>query len=341
MNNIYIILKEYNNQLAKRQPWYTIKKLILDFEERGYEVKVVKSLKLVPKKFKGKVIKVLSLKDFFVLNKGNFQLFFLITFPLYSISKFLKIPLRIIYQNWSDLNRIIFASLLPFGLKIYTLNKASNNIIISDRSLEFMQNKINYIKYITFQFDNWGWYKKSKKTSNKKTIGYFGPPFSTRDFPELINFFNWLHNKNIDYRKKIITRIERDELVYLEKKQLKKIKSDKNFKFISGFLERNKLARELMEIDVLILSFKIVMSELPIVVLEALELGIPVVTTKESGIHLVAKNQQNILFIDNFKKERYVEILEFINNVSYSNFNDLRNNINNINQIALNKICQN
>ena len=103
---------------------------------------------------------------------------------------------------------------------------------------------------------------KTKTENSNQTIGYFGPPFSTRDFPEIVNFFDWLNSKNINFKKKIISRIDRDELRSLENKYLDKIKNDKNFELIGGFLERNNLANELLEIDVLLLPFKIVMSEL-------------------------------------------------------------------------------
>ena len=69
--------------------------------------------------------------------------------------------------------------------------------------------------------------RKTKTENSNQTIGYFGPPFSTRDFPEIVNFFDWLNSKNINFKKKIISRIDRDELRSLENKYLDKIKNDK------------------------------------------------------------------------------------------------------------------
>ena len=63
------------------------------------------------------------------------------------------------------------------------------------------------------------------------------------------------------------------------------------------------------------MPFKIVLSELPIVVIEALEFGIDIITTEDSGIKkLVQTNKaENVLFVDNFNSEAYDRTVNFIN----------------------------
>ena len=82
------------------------------------------------------------------------------------------------------------------------------------------------------------------------------------------------------------------------------------------------------------------MSELPIVVLEALELGISIVTTKDSGIETITKNQKNVLMLNNFSKDNYKEILEFINNHEEDNFETIKETIIRTNTKTLEAICK-
>jgi len=263
------------------------------------------------------------------------------TFPIYGIDKFLLIPKKIIIENWSDLKRIFILSLLPKFILKNTLSKADEVIVISDRSEKIIFNIVKTKKYIPFIFNNWGGIKKKTTIQiEQKTIGYFGPPFTTRSFDDIILFFSWLNRNNYNLNKTIITRIERDDLKKKAEKYLNKLKDDTKLKIVSGFLDRQSLANELSEIDVLILPFKIVMSELPIVVLEALELGISIVTTKDSGIETITKNQKNVLMLNNFSKDNYKEILEFINNHEEDNFETIKETIIRTNTKTLEAICK-
>ena len=166
------------------------------------------------------------------------------------------------------------------------------------------------------------------------------PFFQNLSFDDVILFFSWLNENNYNIDKRIITRIERVELKLMADKYLNKLKGDTNLKVISGFLDRQSLANELLEIDVLILPFKIVMSELPVVVLEALELEIPIITTNDSGIETITKKQKNVLMLDNFKEDKYHKALDFINNFKEDTFETVKINILKINTITLEAICK-
>lgn len=343
MNKTYIIIKEYDDKLAKRQPWYTIKKIILDLNDKNIKVEIVDSASKIPSGFTGNVIKVFSLKDISTkYNNRTYNLIYLITFPIYSFSKFLEIPLKTTLENWKDLKRIFIMTLLPTFIIRRSLKQADTIITISDRSEKYLKD-MNLIveKYIPFIFNNWGGVTKLDTQKKPiKTIGYFGPPFTTRCFDDVIEFFNWLNQNDHEFKKKIITRIERDELSSIEEKYLSKIE-DKNLNIVSGFLDRETLAKELMAIDILILPFKIVMSELPIVVLEALELNIPIITTDDGGIFEISKNIDGVLNIDKLKINNYEEVLTFINSNHEFKFNDLKNIIVNNNQSSLEILCRN
>jgi len=341
MIDIYIVIKEYNEQLAKRQPWYTIRKLILDLEAKNKKVQVVVNLKEIPLDFNKTVIKVFSLKDILTKSNSNYKLIYLMTFPAYSFSKILFFPKVILRENWSDLKRISLFSIVPKFIIKNTLLKADFTITISDRSDEYISQFTNTVKYYPFISNNWNGYSKDlEKTSQKKTIGYFGPPFTTRYFDEVVNFFLWLDEKKFDNKKKIITRIEREELKDIENKYLKQFENDSSVTVISGFLSREELAKELCDIDILILPFRIVMSELPVVVLEALELNIPIITTKDSGIEYLTKHMTNVLMLDTFSEKNYKKVMAFINIVKIESFENVQKKIDLTNQNLLESLCQ-
>jgi len=54
---IFIIIKDYNTDLSKRQPWYSVKKLVSDLENLNYEVNVISEISDIPTNFSGCVVK--------------------------------------------------------------------------------------------------------------------------------------------------------------------------------------------------------------------------------------------------------------------------------------------
>jgi glycosyltransferase involved in cell wall biosynthesis len=340
MGDIYLIIKEYDDYLAKRQPWYSVKKLKIDLESKNKKIIVVSSIEKVRKDFSGTVIKVFSLKDLWEDNTGIHRLVYLVTFSIYDYKKFFKIDISTLIANWRGLDRIFLMSITPMFVITKALSKADDVIVISDRSEMFLSRYIKTTKYIPYIGNNWPTtIKKISDVSTIKTIGYFGPPYLTRSFDQVVDFFLWINKKKYNFNKKIITRIDRDNLVKVEEKYTSKIE-DKKLKVVSGFLDRDELIKELLEIDVLILPFKIVMAELPIVVLEALELGISVVTTEDSGVASIAKGQKNILILQDFKKNKYNQVIDFINNSRVGNFDIVNARVKRINENALEVLCK-
>lgn len=333
-----IYIKNYDDSLAKRQPWYTIRVLKENLEKQGYEVVIINSMKVRNQHQNYTLIKVFSFTDFFKLDKSDYT--YLITFPFYSFNKITRMGLKIIVNNFKHIDKIIFASLIPNFFIKKVISRAINVISISDYSSNYLDSiSVKNIKFYPFSFGNWGDFKKETKdlNSNQTTIAYFGPPYTTRCFEKIVDFFTFLDNQH-NFNKKIITRIEKNSLIKKQNKYLKKIKGA-NINFISGFLDRDSLACELSEVDVFILPFEIVMSDLPIVVLESLELGAKLVTTHESGITELTKNSKNVLIIDDLSPQEYDRIIEFINLEVDNDFTKVKENILNNNYKALSYIC--
>lgn len=350
MKQAYIVISEYNDRLSKRQPWYTVKQLKFDLELQGYKVSVVEK---TPISSKGDIVfKIFSLKDILKPRTVNIPMdgdfYYLITFPFYKLKDFIKLDIKTIFGNFKALKRILIMALVPQKIIVSSLRDSRGVVCISDRSHQFLS-PVKPMLYYPFSKDNWGeeysrYERKHTLAENKRiTIGYFGPPYLTRYFKEIIEFFSWCHEHKANHIKtKVITRIDRNSSSSISKKYLKNIESYDDCKIINGFLSRTELLDELRNIDVLILPFKVVMSELPIVVLEALELNIPVITTNESGIHLLAQDCDGFHVIKDFNKCDYKEIYYHIGKLVTEDvdFDSIYKRIKHINEDTLRKICQ-
>jgi len=342
MNVVYIVVKEYSDFLAKRQPWYGIKKLINDLNKLNFKVKVVSTLADIPLNFNGRVIKLFGVSDIFDFKIKTYRLIYFFTSPMLSMREFVSLDLNTIVKNWKYLGRIFLMTAVPRWAFKNSFKKADMVLVVSDRLEEYFSSFTDVYKYIPFILDNWGiqtnCYKKIINPGKEYTIGYFGPPYLTRYYDKVIDFFVWLEESSPHFSKKIITRIDENNSKYVESEYTKKLCKN-NSEIVSGFLERKELVQEIMDVDILILPFRVVMEELPIVVLESLELGIPVVTTKECGVHIITKGQKNILILEDFSKDSYSEIVGFIDSHPSGDFDKVINSIHAVNSIALDELC--
>jgi glycosyltransferase involved in cell wall biosynthesis len=341
MNTIYIVIKKYSNNLAKKQPWYSVKKLEKDLSDLKFHVVIISSLRDIPDGFDGSVIKLFGIKDILRFKSKPYRLIYLFTSPMITLYKFISLGFYTIVKNWKYLYVIFITSLIPRWVFTKTLDRASLVLVVSDSLEDYFYSVVNVYKYIPFISDNWDMNLKTiagtSGMDKKLTVGYFGPPYLTRYFDRVVDFFVWLEKHDHNYKTKLVTRIDEHSLKSVEQKYMRKLCAD-NSAIVSGFLSRNELTKEILEIDVMILPFRVVMEELPIVVLESLELGIPVITTKESGVHLITSGQKNILILDGFGTGNYSDIISFINSCQKDNFNHVIDKIRVVNQIALDKI---
>ncbi len=292
----YIVVNGYSSENAQRQPWYTVRHL-KDVVLEGSQVKVVSSFSDVIDSVDAVVIKFWSIKDLFFSPINQGKTIYLMSFPLYRCKDLLARPMKL-WQNRKDLWKIFLVSMIPKIILLNNLRKADSVIFISDRSYDLIGRKLqSSIMYYPYFKENWGRVSELKQPnlqppnlSKDLSIGYFGPPFTSRGFDDVIRLINNLNNSEQNVQFKLIVRTERSEL----KKKLdfyrKKIKNIKNVEIISGFLARELLYQELQEVDVIVLPFSFVFSELPIVVLEAIELNKLVFTTVHSGLNTIVQN---------------------------------------------------
>lgn len=299
MNRVIIVIDNYSENQARRQPWYSVKSLKLDLEREGYTVEIVEDYRSTVNVPGALVIVAFSLKYLLLQKKHIASFTWLMTFPLYSPRKILKTRLSLWWENRRDLARIGLGMLL-YSFIVRRLKSAQNVVVLSDRQDELLRGIVDNIKYYPFIRSNWPRLKgKVILPKRELTLGYFGPPFSTRFYPEILKFFDKITKESDCTTAKVITRTERQELSRLHSKFYTPYAKNVKIEVIEGFLSRDELLSELSQIDVLFMPFHIVMSELPIVVLEAIELKIPVVTNIDCGLHLIARENTGVYFIEN------------------------------------------
>ncbi|MXO47490.1 hypothetical protein GRI69_04370 [Erythrobacter vulgaris] len=278
MNDIIIIIRDYNENLAKRQPWYTIKFLIMALKIRGYRVSVAPSIREVPMGFSGIVVKTLSLSD--LLWSGgaenqSFRLYYLATFPLYRIRDFWRAGFAAVFRNFGDLWRLLIGATVPRFWVERHLQKSQGVIFLSDVRYRQYRGDNGYLM-IPFIKGNWG--QASLEMSGRKYVKYVyvGPPFETRGIDLVARFALESGTKNL----RLLVRQERPEL---KDRFRPYAKAFRRAEVVEGMLSRNELFTQLAQCEMALLPFRLVMAECPIVVLEAIELGLQVITTEECG----------------------------------------------------------
>ena len=297
---IYIVIKEFDEDLAKRQPWYTVQQLLCVLTKSGYDVSIVNKVPNETLRTGDHVIKIFSLKDILIRPKvAKNQLTYLMTFSLYDSKIIRRLGWKTIYENFSKIDRILIMSLIPKFFIKRSLIKAATVISISDRSTNFLKTMdINPLRFIPFKANDDGNKIRIEPGASvaEAKFGYFGPPYATRYFFEVADYaIRNVKNNNIKSFH-FVLRID-DTISQAVKAKIEELLSVPGITVRCGFLSRDNLLAELQDVQVFILPFKIVMAEFPVVALEALSWDKIVLTNDESGILSSFSDFPNLKFI--------------------------------------------
>ena len=338
-NRIYIYISGYTESSRKRQPWYTVRFLSDSLSKKNQNVIIIDKLHVDLDQSENTIIICTSFKNLFHrLKFKNAKIIYLSTFPIFP-KKFLKnIRFVTLFNHFTEFWKILVATLLP----LYFLKRAygsSTVITYTDYSENILQSvgiaTLRLVPFIDDIFEN----KTVEQSQEKKlNIGYLGPPYLSRCPDILLNAAVELQEKSDKLSFHFILRTENEKCKSLAKKFIEKSHL-KNVTVIEGVLDRTTLTKYFEKIDVFFLPFELVMSELPIVVLEALRQNKIVLTSSVSGVSDLFNGSAGYRRIG-LKLINVMEELENIDGISSVNTQNIFKNINYINEETIDRIIR-
>jgi glycosyltransferase involved in cell wall biosynthesis len=324
---IEILIDGYNDDSCKRQPWYTVRVLKQALENLP-ETNVFIRDRVINNEADVRII-CTSLFRRNPSRKHPVELTLEI-FPFLTLEEIMRLTGASICQNWSPLYKLLIAYFLP------RQESRSRRIFISPR-MGLDKNNIFFppVNLSEFKPSN---LKLERMPGSIKHIGYLGPPYESRHYSDVLCLLSKFLRKNSDWRGKVLTRIERAPLEAMQTNAYRKVNPPESLEFITGMLSRDRFLAELSIIDVLVLPFNFVMSEMPIVVYESLLSGKPIVITKNVLPNLETIPNESIFIVDNFRNIRYREFEKFVINSKHFDPRPIYHEIVQQKEIFLNKI---
>jgi phosphatidylinositol alpha-1,6-mannosyltransferase len=155
-------------------------------------------------------------------------------------------------------------------------------------------------------------------------VVYFGSPCSLRGPDTLIKSIRAILDKQtLNINCFILSRRKEKNLNLIEDEQklislVQKLNLENNVKIISGELTKSELSRFVESSDVVALPFKVLQSETPLAVLEAMSHGKVVVTTRIRTLEDIVGEDRGILIDSNRPNELANAILMVLKNQSYA-----------------------
>jgi glycosyltransferase involved in cell wall biosynthesis len=132
-------------------------------------------------------------------------------------------------------------------------------------------------------------------------VTYFGPPLDLRGIDTLLLAAKQASEKFSSQRplRVLILSRERKGEYHVQKERLvrhvNKLRLNKTVKLKHGLLSKDQIKAYIAASDLVVLPFKHVISDAPVVVMEAMSLGIPVVSTDVDGIPELLENKRGLI----------------------------------------------
>ncbi|MEM3386086.1 MAG: glycosyltransferase [Nitrososphaerales archaeon] len=188
------------------------------------------------------------------------------------------IPPSLIRRRLNSFDHIVVLSeankrkLVDYGVHSARIKVIPQGISESDLQLP-EDNEVNKIR-------------KDISPEDASVILYFGPPLTLRGTDILIKAFVDV-SKNFFSKLILLARVEdkasAKEIAYL-KNIISKTEANDRVRIITHFLASNEIRKYVRAADVVCLPFKLVISDVPITILEAMLLGKPIISTDLNGI---------------------------------------------------------
>lgn len=231
----------------------------------------------------------------------------------YSVKEITDLGLNEIIRNFHVMRLYIFSSLIPHNLikkcvisnckELIVLNTNNKNNLIH---LGVVYNKINIIPPGISQYDLdipniddiWKLRKRLNLSENDFVILYLGSPLSLRGIDTLINAISIIHAEIGSFRLIILSRRSSDSLINEENNLNRLILNshiEDNVSIVSGYLDSDLIKKFITLADVVALPFKLVQSDTPISILEAMALRKLVISTNIDGIPELLDQKRGLL----------------------------------------------
>ena len=191
--------------------------------------------------------------------------------PSFLANSVLKLPTlkRIIVLNENNKNELLNCGFPPHNIFVIPPGVTESDLELLDiREVEELRKKIGL-------------------EENIFVVLYLGSPLSLRGIDILIDAVSLTYKKITPLKLIILSRRQSDNLIDEEKyiKNLcRNLGIEDRVKIISGFLDVEHVKKFIALSDVVALPFKLVQSDNPTSILEAMALGKPVISTKVDGI---------------------------------------------------------
>jgi len=246
------------------------------------------------------VIVLLGVTNFLKMNfKIDKPAIGILTSPLYSLRDITNLGLNEIIRHFRYLLIHIIGAITPRFLIRRRINSLEHIVVLSQANKKRLEDcgvSSGRVKVIPPGIDESDLELPEKREVNEfrkrvspkgvPVVLYFGSPLTLRGPDTLIKAFTEVC-RNFPSKLIILSRLEHKELI--EDENVLKDSTRKNgimdsVEIISSFLERKELRKYLSVADVICLPFKLVISDVPITVLEAMAVGKPTISTNIDGI---------------------------------------------------------
>ena len=319
LKKLLVISPQFNEEFILYQPWRQFYELGLKLSSMGIDYAIatdaasqqeIKGIKIIPLKQKNIHVLTESSKKQILEFNPDVILWMANSLSGMYIKKnnIANIPIVLyistFHITWKELQNLtikeilqsgfinVIASFFPFKNLVKNLNhKTISGIISSNNSIKkclmdlgVFEDKI-LVAPLCFEASNPVKSDNKKNSNSPFTICYLGPAYSIRGVDMLLDTMHMLKKANHDVHLQFLLRTTNKE--HEEKTLLEKCKKRQITDMVSihaGILEKDFIAQIITSSDAVVIPTKFVWNEPPLAVLEAMSLGIPVITSNVCGL---------------------------------------------------------
>lgn len=264
------------------------------------------------------LIGMTSFLKLFLYDELDIPVIGILTSPVYSANEIVKVGFKEILFNFNNVVIHLLGSIIPTSLirrssnsqnlyKIIVLSSANKQKLLSFGVDEKKVHIIRPGKDIpNTERPNNKFLSHPIDSEKKFQILYLGSPSTLRGIDVLIKAFSNVHLKYTSCKLKVLSRIHNLKLIPIEK-ELKGLCYANNLEgsveFVSGLLPRLEVKRVIEDSNIIVLPFKLVISDMPLSIIESMQLNKPVISTRINGITELLSDGRGVLIEPNDVKQ--------------------------------------